>query len=379
MVEREHSVPRPNWQRKLEEIGFSYHSMDGKYWDESVCYSFTAEEVDMLESVTAELHEMCIEAAGVIIERDWFDRLAIPEHARRLIVDSWNRDEPTLYGRFDFSYDGRYPPKLLEYNADTPTSLIECGAAQWFWLEDVKPEMDQFNSLHDKLIERWRQIAADGWIKGPLYLSCIKDNEEDLCTVEYMRDTAAQAGLDTVFIFTEDIGWDESRQLFADLDGVEMAALFKLYPWEWLIQEDFADQIALNKMQLIEPAWKMLLSNKGILPVLWELFPHHPNLLPAYFNADKFRREYVKKPLLSREGANIVIEKDGRVCGKDEGYGREGFIYQEYCPLPTFGGGNFAVIGSWIVGDEPAGIGIREDNSLITSNMSLFIPHYFMP
>lgn len=378
-MEREHSVPRPNWQRKLEEIGFSYHSMDGKYWDESVCYSFSAEEVDMLESVTAKLHEMCIEAAGVIIERDWFDRLAVPEHARQLIVDSWNRDEPSLYGRFDFSYDGRYPPKLLEYNADTPTSLIECGAAQWFWLEEVKPEMDQFNLLHDKLIARWRQIAADGWIKGPLYLSCIKENEEDLCTVEYMRDTAAQAGLDTVFIFTEDIGWDEERRLFADLDGSEMAALFKLYPWEWLIQEDFAGQIALNKMQLIEPAWKMLLSNKGILPVLWELFPHHPNLLPAYFNADKFRREYVKKPLLSREGANIVIEKAGRVCGKDEGYGSEGFIYQEYCPLPMFGGGNFAVIGSWIVGDEPAGIGIREDNSLITSNMSLFIPHYFMP
>ena len=138
-MEREHSVPRPGWQRKLEEIGFTYHSMDGRYWDESVCYSFTAEEIDMLESVTAELHEMCIEAAGAIIERDWFDRLAIPEHARNLIVDSWNRDEPSLYGRFDFSYDGRYPPKLLEYNADTPTSLIECGAAQWLeWVGDFR-------------------------------------------------------------------------------------------------------------------------------------------------------------------------------------------------------------------------------------------------
>ncbi len=378
-MEREYSVPRPGWQRKLEEIGFSYHSMDGKYWDESVCYFFTAEEIDMLESVTAELHEMCIEAAGAIIERDWFDRLAIPEHARNLIVDSWSRDESSLYGRFDFSYDGRYPPKLLEYNADTPTSLIECSAAQWFWLEDVKPDMDQFNSLHEKLIERWRQINADGWIKGPLYFSCIKENEEDLCTVGYMRDTAAQAGLDTVFIFTEDIGWDESRQLFADMDGGEMAALFKLYPWEWLVQEDFGRQLALNKVRMIEPAWKMLLSNKGILPVLWELYPHHPNLLPAYFSADKFRREYVKKPLLSREEANIVIEKNQRVVSKDEGYGEEGYIYQEYFPLPMFDADNFPVIGSWIVGDEPAGIGIREDDTLITSNMSRFIPHYFIP
>jgi glutathionylspermidine synthase len=378
-MERESSVPRPGWQRKLEEIGFSYHSMDGKYWDESVCYSFSAEEIDMLESVTAELHEMCVEAAGTIIERGWFDRLAIPEHTARMIVDSWNRDEPSLYGRFDFSYDGRYPPKLLEYNADTPTSVIECAAAQWFWLEEVKPEMDQFNSLHDKLIARWRQIAADGWIKEPLYFSCVKENEEDLCTVEYLRDTAAQAGLDTALIFTEDIGWDADSQLFADLDGAEMAALFKLYPWEWLIQEDFASHLALNKMQLLEPAWKMLLSNKGILPVLWELFPHHPNLLPAYFNADNFRREYVKKPLLSREGANIVIEKYQRVTSKDEGYGGEGYVYQEYCPLPMFGAGNFPVIGSWIVGGEPAGIGIREDKTLITSNMSRFIPHYFIP
>ncbi|HSZ87188.1 MAG TPA: glutathionylspermidine synthase family protein, partial [Puia sp.] len=125
----------------------------------------------------------------------------------------------------------------------------------------------------------------------------------------------------------------------------------------------------------IEPAWKMILSNKAILPILWELYPHHPNLLPAYFEENNME-EFVKKPILSREGANISIISNGRTIESTEGeYGKEGFIYQEYFPLPVFNGNNYPLIGSWIIGQEPAGIGIRESNQLITDNISRFIPH----
>jgi glutathionylspermidine synthase len=153
-------------------------------------------------------------------------------------------------------------------------------------------------------------------------------------------------------------------------------ALLKLYPWEWLMREEFGKNIAGATTRFIEPIWKSVLACKGLLPILWEMYPGHPNLLPAYFEPGKLD-SYAKKPLYSREGANVELYRNGRLVAKDNGpYGREGVIYQALHPLPDFHG-RFPVIGSWIVGDEPAGMCIREDASPITTNMSNFIPHYF--
>ena len=52
-----------------------------------------------------------------------------------------------------YPYDGKAPPRLLEYNADTPTALLEASVAQWFWLQDCFPTADQFNSIHERLID----------------------------------------------------------------------------------------------------------------------------------------------------------------------------------------------------------------------------------
>ena len=61
---------------------------------------------------------------------------------------------PSIYGRFDLRYDGAGPAKLLEYNADTPTTLLEASILQWNWLKDTHEGDDQWNSLHEKLVER---------------------------------------------------------------------------------------------------------------------------------------------------------------------------------------------------------------------------------
>jgi glutathionylspermidine synthase len=122
----------------------------------------------------------------------------------------------------------------------------------------------------------------------------------------------------------------------------------------------------------------MILSNKGLLALLWERFPWHPNLLPTYFDRDRMGDAYAKKPLLSREGANITIVTPQAVSMTPGPYGESGYVYQAYAPLPEFDGWH-PVIGSWIVGDEPAGIGIRESTELITDDNSLFVPHFFTP
>jgi glutathionylspermidine synthase len=293
------------------------------------------------------------------------------------VEQSWRAKAPSVYGRLDLRYDGKSAPKLLEYNADTPTSLIEAAVAQWHWLQAVRHKSDQFNSIHEKLIARWQAVRGSlVGIPPALYFACVKDNEEDLGNLEYLRDTAVQAGIDARHIYIEDIGWSQPEQSFVDLDMQPIRGLFKLYPWEWLMNEDFGPKIALAKPTLIEPAWKVLLSCKAILAVLWELYPDHPNLLPAYFEPDKLGNRYVRKPLYSREGANIEIHGPRGVYAQPGTYGAEGYVFQGYAPLPEFDG-NYPVIGSWIVDDQPCGMGIREDATPITRNTSRFVPHYF--
>lgn len=373
-MERLASPPRPDWRDKFERMGFSFHSLDGVYWNESACYRFATEEIDLLEGAAAELQRLCRAAVGFALANDLWDELRIPREYGAWIKASWQKGEPSLYGRFDLSYDGRQPPKLLEYNADTPTSLIEAAIAQWHWLQELHPEADQFNSLHERLIGRWRALAAS--LRQPLHFACVRDSEEDRVNLDYVADTALQAGIEVRFLHVEDIGLDAEGR-FVDLAGRRIETLFKLYPWEWLLRERFGPALRGGATAFVEPPWKAVLSNKALLPLLWELFPGHPNLLPAYFEPARLGGRYVAKPVFSREGADIALHDGARVVrGKADAYGAEGFVYQALAPLPDFDG-RHPVIGAWIVGDEPAGIGIREDASPITSNTSHFLPHYF--
>lgn len=375
-MKRQVMQPRPDWQERVESVGMTYHTIDDElYWDESASYRFTRSEIDTLDLATAELHDLCLQAVEKVIRGNLFSRFLIPERFVRAIVNSWELDEPSIYGRFDLSWDGSGSPKLLEYNADTPTSLLEASVVQWFWLQDVFPKEDQFNSIHEKLIAfwaRWPYLQRD-----MVHFACASGSMEDLGNIEYLRDTAIQGGFETRRLFVEEIGWDHVRRRFVDLDGEPVRTLFKLYPWEWLVREEFGVYLADASLHIMEPAWKMILSNKGILPFLWQLFPGHPNLLPASWEDSPLSGDYVKKPLFSREGGNIEICRSGEILCTSGSYGMEGYIFQRYAPLPVFDG-NYPVIGSWVIDGDPAGIGIREDRTEITTNSSRFIPHYFV-
>ena len=373
-MERISINPRPDWKEKVEALGFGFHTMGDTYWDESAYYAFTMPEIDRIETATNTLWEMCLEAVQYVIDHNLYDNFAIPPWIRPHIEKTWNDDAPSIYGRFDFTFkDG--VPKLLEFNADTPTSLFETGVVQWNWLEDRFPKADQFNSVHEKLIATWQYLKPYLY-NDTLYFTVVRDSLEDITTVEYLRDCAIQAGLNTKFIYIDDIGWDGQNERFVDLNDDMMRNIFKLYPWEWLVNEAFGKNIVqdFTKAHWIEPSWKMILSNKAILPVLWQLFPNHENLLPAYYQHTGMQN-YVKKPILSREGANIAIIKNGQNIQETDGeYGEEGYIYQEFCELPKFGD-NYALVGSWVIGQEAAGIGIREAHNRITDNGSRYVPH----
>ena len=320
------------------------------------------------------MHQLCLKAADEAVRSKRLAEFAIPAPFHELVAQSWKQREPTLYGRFDFSWNGEGEPKLLEYNADTPTALLEASVVQWHWLEDTNPGRRPVQLAAREAHRAAERPAARRPAAACCTLPASRNNDEDFGTVEYLRDCALQAGWDARQIAIEDLGWDGAR--FVDLEEAPVTTLFKLYPWEWLAREEFGQHLLGRPAAIIEPAWKMLLSNKALLVLLWELNYGHPNLLPAYFTPQKFGADYVRKPLLSREGANVTIRSRGVVREQPGGYGGEGFVYQSVAPLPAFDG-RYPVIGAWIVGDQPAGIGIREDDSPITRNSSRFVPHYF--
>lgn len=426
--------PRPDWPARMEALGFDFHTIptsedpSGLYWDESAYWLFTEAEIDLLDDASVELHKMCIAAARRIIDEKLYPLLNIPASAVPAIEASWARREAgrefSLYGRFDLAYGGPDHgdgmPKLLEYNADTPTGLYEAAVAQWAWLEEVFPEGDQFNSIHEGLVDTWRgllradrRLAADQGRMGAgeqslaLHLTCAMPHKEDEGTLRYIQDTATEAGLATKAIALSDIGlteetspWDRStRFVFTDLEDQDISSLFKLTPWEWLVADDFGtkllDLVAKDQIRVVEPAWKMLLSNKGLLAVLWEMYPHHPYLVEAHFDRRAFApgTRVVAKPLLGREGANISVAtlgEGGTLAGRPdletEGpYGAEGYVYQAWSPVvsataPDAKGmmrDHHAVIGAWMVGDQCRGIGIREDSTAVTRDTSRFVPHRF--
>ena len=374
--------PRLDWPKLVETHGLLFHSIDGvPYWDESAYYLFESREVDAIEAATVQLDRMCLAAVDHVITAGRLDAVGVPREFQPFVAASWERDEHTIYGRFDLSFDGNGPPKLLEYNADTPTSLLEAAVIQWFWAEALREavddrllkQFDQFNSIHERLIEAWGRVARE--LGTRIAFASLADTLEDNMTATYLRDTAIQGGMQTESISVEQIGWNAARRVFTDIRERPIPLLFKLYPWEWMIHEDFGRHLLQAPTRFLEPPWKMVLSSKGILPILHEMFPDSPYLLPAGF--EPTGPSYVAKPTHSREGENITIVQDGEVVAETDGaYGDGPWVYQQYHPLPNFEG-NFPVIGSWIVNGNACGMGIREDNGPITRNTSRFVPHLF--
>ena len=373
-MRRLRAEPRDNWQEKVEEAGLIWNPGDRVCWNESAFYEFTATDVGRLESATNELEAMTLAAVRYIIDNKLYARMGIPAIAVPLIEASWEAGEPSLYGRFDLAYDGVNPPKLLDYDADTPSSLLEAAVVQRNWLRDKFPERGQFNSLHERLIARWKELASR--LPGGPVDFCSMDNAEDLVTIAYLQERAQQAGLETCAFPINEIGWDGTG--FVGPKDEPLQSVFKLYPWEWMIKDAFARHLGSASTIWIEPAWKILLSNKGVLPILWQLYPRHPYLLEASFEGPGLMMSWVKKPLLGREGANIAWHQPGQDIQTGGTYGAEGFIYQAMAPERTFDG-KFAVLGSWVIGHEEGnaacGVGIRESDTPVIGNLSQFVPH----
>ena len=371
-MKRIYVTPRADYREKIEALGFDFH---GDYWREEACYQLSSEEVERLEVATAEAYRMYCEAVEYILTDcpEFMERiLRLPPEMAERIRHSWDDDELSLYGRFDFMFDRAGVPKILEFNADTPTSLLEASVIQWQWKEDVFPESDQYNGIHEGLVQSWRDMFPAG---SAIHFAGALDDHEDTGTLQYLASTAMEAGFSTRVLDINALNLQDGR--FYDPSGERVERCFKLYPWEWMADE--SPDGCLADVQWVEPMWKLLMSNKAILKILSDLFSDSPYVLPCYLSRPESGM-FCKKPVYSREGHNVsVLEirnwEERVLLPETEGdYGTGAYVYQEYV-VPVAYSGRYPVIGSWIVGGEPAGIGIRENRTEVTDNLSEFVPH----
>jgi glutathionylspermidine synthase len=395
--------PRPDWRKRVVDLGLTYIDNDGEpYWTEDRYVEFSQAQIEEIEAATLTLHHLCLDAVDAIVRNGWLDRMQVPAHMQPLVVASWNARDPYVFGRFDLAYDGKSQPKMIEYNADTPAGTIEGSVVTWDWVEQNRargllgPETDHFNGIDDAMVNAWTRAMRHRNFKAgeTVWFATRDDNAEAEQNLVYMMEIARQAGLKVARCDIREVGFNAKMGWFVDKAGMPIRTLFKHYEWEAMANEDFSRHIARSDTLFIEPVWKMLLSNKALLPILWELNPGHPNLLPAYFEeAPLAGVARVRKPVFSMEGQNVaIIADDGAVMEESDGEYLGDCIWQAYAELPSVDGEHL-VIGSWVsganpryeglahheMGGDPCGIVVRTHAGLITGYNSRIMPHVFEP
>ena len=387
---------RPNFQQNLESIGMNYWNLASgpdalPYWQEGVCYGFSETQIDKVLDATQELHDMSIDMVATMVKSgDYPDYFSLTENCKALIEQSWNRGDKSFYGRFDLAYNGQDEIKMLEYNGDTPVSILECSVAQWDYIQQAEgipnPLRTQYNMLDERMIETWKEQYEPGTLIH--FAASGGFRHEDWGNLVYVMDTALRAGMNVKEIKMQDMGLTDNG-IFVDLDNQHIHNCFKLYPWEWMMDEQFGAAIQGSDTTWLEPAWKMLLSNKAMLVKLWALNIGHPWLLESYAQANLVPDgRWAKKAIHGREGSNIYTfnKQDGAVVTNElaqgshdvPDYDKWGYMFQKWTDISTHDGYR-PILGSWVIGDQACGMSVREDKNLVTGNDAFFASHIFVP
>lgn len=364
-----HFSERPDWRERMEALGFVYHSYDGLYWMDRLGVELSEAEHAELGRASLDVHRLGLDIVADACHSGDFAPWALPDIACRLIAESWERRDPALYGRFDFTLDGRGRAKAYEYNADTPTSIMEGGRASGDWAR--ARGLRDASSMGEAMPRAFAALRSLGCEK--MAIAGLSSSVEDTANLFPMVDWAARAGIEASWRPFEDLEHDPNLRVHG-FDGEHFDWIFKLYPWEQLALPG-AEHLLSTRTRFVEPAWKLLLSSKAFMALAWEREPGHPNLLPCYFEGATgpgLEAGYARKPLYSREGANIqIVDAQGRISQSEIGpYGREGHVLQAFCPMRELEPGKLFTLGGWVCGSEFGGAIARFADSQVVTNTS---------
>ncbi len=375
----------------LESLGFVWHTdTDETSYLSDTLVMISEEEAEAYYEAGNTLYEMFIEAAQYVIDHNLFHQIGIPFNLIELIKTSWeNEIHWHLYGRFDLAggIDGK-PIKLLEFNADTPTALFETAIIQWAILkQNGMEEKSQFNVLYEALLENFKRLVTleestdsfeehyEGW---KFLFTSVKGNLEEENTVRLLQHIAADAGYQTEFAYMDEIEFSSEDGIFYNDENYEL--WFKLIPWENIALEEpdlallLTNIIQNQKAIIFNPAYTLLFQSKGLLKILWDLYPNHPLLLETSFEPLKDQKQ-VQKPVFGREGGSVaIIDENGENIAVCEGeYSSYKMVYQSYIQLPKDMAGQNYQAGLFYA-YEACGLGFRKGGEIL-NNMSKFVGH----
>ena len=382
---------QPINDKTLEEIGFGWHtdSDESKYVADELVLVTNPEAEAYYECVN-ELYDMYATAAQHVIDNNLFFELGIPFNLIDAIKKSWDNDVHWhLYGRFDLAggIDGQ-PIKLIEFNADTPTALFETAILQWAILKHNNMDEElQFNNIYEAISDNFRRLVTlfddpedfekhyDGW---KILFSSVSGNIEEENTVRLLQQMAIDAGFETGFEPLGGVKFDEEG--IYDSHDEPYEYWFKLYPWEDIAIEENELATLLTtimnnqKAIILNPAYTLLFQSKGMLKILFDLFPDSPYLLKTSFEPLK-GLQCVEKRMFGREGANVkILDANGNTLEANDGpYGNFKPIYQEYVEFPRDAHGNSYQAGVFFA-YEACGLGFRRGGKIL-NNMSKFVGH----
>ena len=375
----------------LEALGFVWHTdSDETSYISDELVVISESEAEAYYEATNELYDMYIEAAEHVVENNLFHEIGIPFNLVDIIKESWENDVHWhLYGRFDLAggMDNK-AIKLLEFNADTPTALFETAIIQWAMLKQNNLEDEsQFNSLYESLVDNFKRLVTleedistfeeryDGW---NFLFTSVKGNPEEENTVKLLQHIANDAGFETKFAYIDDIEFSDEEGIVYQDKAYEL--WFKLIPWEDIALEEsdlamlLTNIIKNQKAIIFNPAYTLLFQSKGLLKILWDLYPNHPLLLESSFEPLEGQKQ-VEKPIFGREGGSVSIidENNHKVDGVEGDYDSHKMVYQAYTELPTDSEGQSYQAGIFYA-YEACGLGFRKGGKIL-DNMSKFVGH----
>ena len=376
----------------MEKIGFAWHTdNDNSSYIADEIVQVSEKEANAYYEAANELYDMYVNAAQHVIDNNLFHEIGIPFNLVDIIKNSWENDVHWhLYGRFDLAggLDGK-PIKLIEFNADTPTAVFETAIIQWAMLKlNHMDEAAQFNDLYESLKQNFKRLITlgdedadfdelyEGW--GILF-SSIAGSIEDEQTVKLLQYIAKEAGFKTDFAYVDEVVFNDDEGIFKNDEHFEY--WFKLVPWESIAIDEgelaliLSNIVKNQKAIIINPAYTLLFQSKGILKILWDLYPNHPLLLETS-NEPLKGKKYVKKPVFGREGANVSIydENGAQIASSDGEYDSNKAIYQEFYEFNQDERGESYQAGVFYA-YEACALGYRKGGKIL-DNYSKFVGHF---
>lgn len=333
--------------------------------------------------------------------------LGIPKEALSMAHVLIRPEMVTVIGRFDFvnTVEGL---KLLEFNSDTPTSVVEAffvnaRACSFFGSESPNKGMEvHIGEAFKTILETYKEL---GYATDSIVFSALGWHDEDRDTVNYLLK---QSGLAAKFAALEDLRISQDRLCALINDQLlPIDVWYRLHALEKLAAEsDEQDQyptgahvldlVARGKLAIINPPSAFVAQSKALLSLIWNLHEAgefytssehlliEKYMLPTYMeNQFLDKSPYVTKPIFGREGGavclfeanGVMVERD-----KDDSYWDQPMIYQKRVEMEkiecnTENGLYIGRLlwGSFLVGGKASAISARVGER-ITSNLACYIP-----